>query len=145
MLPDPGKAQANRFNLARRLSYAVIPYPRDRCPDQRGGTLAAQADTGCHDAGGRARLDQAYGQTILSNYEDYDKLKKRIENGVAPTEAMDLSALFFLLFPYDAATGQPLGFPVTAMMYFARYCGQNRGTVRGIAAYPGDPKQRDPR
>ena len=98
MLPDPGKAQANRFNLARRLSYAVIPYPRDRCPDQRGGTLAAQADTGCHDAGGRARLDQAYGQTILSNYEDYDKLKKRIENGVAPTEAMDLSALFFLLF-----------------------------------------------
>lgn len=67
---------------------------------------------------------QAYGQTILSNYEDYDKLKKRIENGVAPTEAMDLSALFFLLFPYDAATGQPLGFPVTAMMYFARYCGK---------------------
>ena len=56
----------------------------------------------------------------MSNYEDYDKLKKRIENGVAPTEAMDLSALFFLLFPYDAATGQPLGFPVTAMMYFAR-------------------------
>lgn len=45
---------------------------------------------------------QAYGQTILSNYEDYDKLKKRIENGVAPTEAMDLSALFFLLFPYWA-------------------------------------------
>lgn len=60
----------------------------------------------------------------MSNYEDYDKLKKRIENGVAPTEAMDLSALFFLLFPYDAATGQPLGFPVTAMMYFARYCGK---------------------
>ena len=40
-----------------------------------------------------------YGKGILEGYKDFQKTNNKIESGIEPLEAMDISALFFLLYP----------------------------------------------
>ena len=44
---------------------------------------------------------QVYGKGILEGYKDFQKANNKIEAGIEPLEAMDISALFFLLYPYE--------------------------------------------
>lgn len=75
---------------------------------------------------------ETHGQQILCRYEDYNKLKARIDQGLTPIETLDLSALFFLLFPYDEATGKPLSLPVSVLPYFAEYCGKTEDQCKAL-------------
>lgn len=42
----------------------------------------------------------AYGRSILQCYSDFDKIEAKIQQGIAPIDTLDMTALFFLLNPY---------------------------------------------
>ena len=41
-----------------------------------------------------------YGRSIMNAYSDFDKIEGKIQQGIAPINALDMTALFFLLNPY---------------------------------------------
>ena len=82
-----------------------------------------------------AQWYQVYGKGILEGYKDFQRINNKIEAGIEPLDAMDISALFFLFYPYECVKkGEHLEYKTYsgAMDVIGKYYHWSEEQIRGI-------------